>query len=369
VQERSTFQLSLDDKKLSKDDSRNKMKKVLIRSRALSHYAEIARRAGLDPYRLVSEFRLPQRCLEEPELKIPLDLVRQLLEASAQRSGEEAFGLRMAEARRQSDLGPLGLLVREQATLRLALDLTAQYSNRIVEGLFLTVEEHADVVILREELILGRAGPVRQITEYVIGQVFRMLRTFTGPVWSPLRVCFVHDAPADRSVHGRVFGRNVEFGRDFNGIVCARSDLDVANPNADPEIARLARRMLVSDVKDEPRTMSNQVHELILMQLGSGSCTIKGVARHLGIDPRTIQRHLGCEGGSFSAILESVRRELAGRYLKERHRSIAEISSLLGFSATSGFSRWYRQKFRVTPSAGRVRVPSGGVLSRKMPGK
>lgn len=345
------------------------MKKVLIRSRALSHYAEVARRAGLDPYRLLSEFRLPQRCLQQPDFKIPLDLFHQLIEASAERSGEEAFGLRMAEARRQSDLGPLGLLVREQATLRLAVNLTAHYSNRIVEGLFLTVEEHADVVILREELIFGRAAPVRQITELVIGQIFRILRTFTGPVWSPLRVCFVHDAPADRSVHGRVFGRNFEFGRDFNGIVCARSDLDVDNPNADPEIARLARRMLVSDVKDEPRTMSNQVHELILMQLGSGSCTIKGVAQHLGIDPRTIQRHLGREGRSFSSILESVRRELAGRYMKERHRSIAEVSSLLGFSATSGFSRWYRQQFRVTPSAGRARVLFGGMLPRKVPGK
>lgn len=87
-----------------------------------------------------------------------------------------------------------------------------------------------------------------------------------------------------------------------------------------------------------------------------------------GIDPRTIQRHLGREGGSFSTIIESVRRELAGRFLKEHHRSIAEVSSLLGFSATTGFSRWYRQQFRVTPSAGRARVPSGGMLSRKMPG-
>lgn len=332
------------------------MKNALIRSRALSHYAEVARCAGLDPYRLLSEFRLPQNCLHEPDIKIPLDIVRKLLEASAQRSGEEAFGLRMAEASRLSDLGPLGLLIREQATLRLALDLTAHYSNRIVEGLFLTLEEHTDLVILHEELIIGSPGSVRQITELVIGKVFRILRTFTGPVWSPLLVCFVHDAPANCTTHSRIFGQNVEFGREFNGIVCARSDLDVNNPSADPEIARLALQMLVSAVKDAPQDMATQVHELILMQLGSGSCTIKGVARHLGIDPRTIQRHLCREGLTFSAIVESVRRELAGRYIKEGHHSIAETSSLLGFAATSGFSRWYRQQFLVTPSADRARA-------------
>jgi transcriptional regulator GlxA family with amidase domain len=42
--------------------------------------------------------------------------------------------------------------------------------------------------------------------------------------------------------------------------------------------------------------------------------------------------------------------------MNERHRSIAEVSSLLGFAAPSGFSRWYRQQFRSTPSAGRASV-------------
>ena len=331
------------------------MKNVLVRSRVLSHYAEVARRAGLDPYRMLSEFRLPPRCLREPECKIPLALVRQLLETSAERSGVEAFGLQMSEARRLSDLGPLGLLIREQPTLRLAVDLAARYSNPIIEGLFLTVEEETDLVILREELILGRPGSIRQVTELAIGLVFRILRTFTGPVWCPLRVCFVHGTPVDRSVHDRVFGPNVEFGRDFNGIVCARSDLEVRNPDADPEIARLARQMLDSVVADKPRDMATQVRELVVTQLGTGSCTIKRTAQHLGIDPRTIQRHLADEGQTFGAIVESVRRELAQRYVKERHRPLAEVSALLGFAAPSGFSRWHRRQFGVTPSVSRTR--------------
>ena len=94
----------------------------LIRSASLTHYAEVARSAGLDPYRMLSEFGLPPGCLKEPELMVPIDAVRRLLEASAERSGVEAFGLLMAEARRLSNLGPLGLLIREQPTMRLALE-------------------------------------------------------------------------------------------------------------------------------------------------------------------------------------------------------------------------------------------------------
>jgi hypothetical protein len=192
----------------------------LVRAASLTKYAEIARGVGLDPPRMLSEFGLPPRCLTEPELKVPVDAVRQLLEASAERSGVEGFGLLMAEARRLSDLGPLGLLVREQPTLRSALDAFVHEGRRLNEALFLTIEESGDVVVLREELIVGKSGPVRQSTELAIAVAYRMLCVFLGPQWRPRRVCFAHDAPADRSIHERVFGRGVEFGHDFNGIVC-----------------------------------------------------------------------------------------------------------------------------------------------------
>ena len=42
--------------------------------------------------------------------------------------------------------------------------------------------------------------------------------------------------------------------------------------------------------------------------------------------------------------------ELAQRYLADRKRPLSEVSSMLGFSATSGFSRWYRRQFGATAS-------------------
>jgi AraC-like DNA-binding protein len=329
----------------------------LIRSASLTHYADVARRAGLDPFRMLSEFGLPPRCLKEPELMVPIDAVRLLLESSAERSRVEGFGLLMAEARRLSNMGPLGLLIREQPTTRLALEALVRYSNRLNEALFLTIEESQEVVVLREELIVGGSGSVRQSTELAIGVAFRMLRTFLGSDWRPRRVCFAHDTPGDRSVHERVFGRPVEFGHDFNGIVCARADLEVINPDADPEVARLARQMLEANPASRPPDMATRVRELVVMLLGTGTCTIDRVAQHLGIDRRTIHRRLTHEGATFSDLVEGVRRELAERYVKDPHRSLAEVSLLLGFSAPSGFSRWYRKQFKAMPSAQRTRRP------------
>ncbi|MFO1311409.1 MAG: AraC family transcriptional regulator [Burkholderiales bacterium] len=326
----------------------------IIRSASLTNYAEVARKAGLDPVSLLREFGLPPSCLEEPELMVPLDAVRALLEASAERSGVEGFGLLMAEARRLSALGPLGLLVREQPTLRLAVEAFVKYGRRLNEALLLTIEEAGDVVILREELVIGHAGAVRQSTELAIGVAFRTLCQFLGEGWRPRRVCFAHDPPRDRSVHERIFGRNVEFGHDFNGIVCARADLERPNPNADPELARMARRLLDEQAASrEAGGTTAQVRELVVLLLGSGGCSVDRAAQHLGIDRRTIHRRLAREGATFSGIVEAVRCELADRYLREGRRSLGEIAAMLGFSAPSGFSHWYRKHYQASPSARR----------------
>jgi AraC-like DNA-binding protein len=325
----------------------------LIRSASLTRYAEVARQCGLEPGRMLAEFKLPPRALADPELMVPIDSVRGLLEASAERSGVEGFGLLMAEARSLGNLGPLGLLLREQPTVRLALEALVREGRRLNDALFLTIEDSADVVVLREELIVGGSGSVRQSTELAIGVAFRALGALLGRDWKPRRVCFAHEAPADRSVHERIFGRNVEFGHDFNGIVCARRDLDMANPNADSGIARLAQQMLEQNLKRKDPDIGVQVRELVLALLGTGSCTIERAAQHLGVDRRTIHRRLARDGLTFSAVVDGVRRELAARYVRDGQRSLAEVSLLLGFSAPSGFSRWYRREFNSTPSAGR----------------
>ncbi|MET0917557.1 MAG: AraC family transcriptional regulator [Burkholderiales bacterium] len=331
----------------------------LIRSASLTHYVDVARGAGLDPARMLREFGLPQRCLADADIKIPIDSARRLLEASAERSGVEAFGLLMAEARRLSNLGPLGLLVREQPTLRRSVEVLARYTRRFNEALMMTIEEAGDVVVLREELIVGHSGPVRQSTELAIGVVFRMLCTLLGPNWRPRRVCFAHDAPADRSVHVRLFGHNVEFGHDFNGVVWARADLDRPNPDADPAIAKYAQQLVEASLAGSANDVSSDVRELVVMLLGAGPCTVERVAQHVGVDRRTLHRRLAHEGQTFSGIVDAVRQELVERYLSDRNRSLTEVSSLLGFAAPSGFSRWYRRQFSGRASDSHPRAAKG----------
>ena len=55
----------------------------------------------------------------------------------------------------------------------------------------------------------------------------------------------------------------------------------------------------------------------------------------LGIHPRTLQRRLRAENDSFEAIKDSVRRDVALRYLCQSDLPLSRIAEMLGYSETS----------------------------------
>ncbi|MBN8510964.1 MAG: AraC family transcriptional regulator ligand-binding domain-containing protein, partial [Burkholderiales bacterium] len=313
---------------------------ALVRSAALTHFAELAAACGLEARALVAGVGLQPRCLTDPDLKIPAHLVGRLLETAATQAREPAFGLRLAESRRLSNLGPLALLVRDEPTLRRALEALMLHIHVHNEAVAVHVAEHAGLVVIRTELSADGGRPLRQATELVVGVTFRVLQVFMGAAWRPRLVCFTHSAPPSLAAHRRVLGPAVEFGHEFNGIVCNAADLDAPNPGADPVLARYSRKLLAPTLA-RSRHLPDRVRQLIVLLLPRGLCRVEVVAQHLGVDRRTVHRQLAAEGTSFSALLDGVRRDLAARYVEGTDRPLTDVAALLGFAAPSAFSRWH----------------------------
>ena len=317
----------------------------LIRSAVLSNYVEVARSVGLDPYRMIAEFRLPPASLTDPEVKVSADAIGRLLEESAARSGKLDFGLRLADQRTVANLGALALLVREQPTIRKALDVMAGYMFLHSESLLLKVKERDGEVTLSLGFDVNRPVPIRQGVELGIGFLHRCLQQLFRERWKPQLVSFTHAAPQKKEAWRKFFGADVLFGQDFNGIVCRSRDLDAAVPAADARMAHHVQQYLDSIASRRNSTMTASVRECIYTMLPSGLCSAQTVATRLGVDRRTIHRHLARENQTFSSVLDSVRAELVTRYIENRDRPLASVAELLGFSAVSAFSRWFRNQF------------------------
>ncbi|WP_442286774.1 AraC family transcriptional regulator [Variovorax sp. M-6] len=331
----------------------------MIRGASLTDFDRHAREHGLDARALIREVGLPATVLNDADMKVPASAVASLLELATRRSGVMDWGMRMAEGRKLSNLGPLGLLLRDASTLSDALTSIARHIRVHNEALAVDLETGPDVVILRLELTAKVKGPVRQFTELVVGVTHRMLRLFLGTSWTPKLVCFAHAPGASQAHYRRFFGCDVEFGCDFNGIVCRSADLAAPNPGADPVMARYAHQALARDIDDERCATTHRVRELVLLLLPRGHCSADIVAQHMGVDRRTVARRLEREGASFSELLNAVREELALRYLADGSRSLADVSGLLGFSAPSVFSRWFREKMGVPARRFKVQQQAG----------
>jgi len=330
-----------------------------VRAASLSNYVEVAAQVGLDARGMLRRAGIDPRVLDEPDLRLPAHRVADLLEMSADASRCPTFGLRMAETRGLSDFGAISLLITHQATTREALMTVVQYRQLLNESLVVHVEEHGDLVIVREELLVGDQTPTRQAYELAIGAIYRMFRALLGARWRAETVNFIHSAPSDLSIHRRVFGSIVEFNSDFNGLTCNRADLDAPNPAADPVMARFAERYIRTLPNAEPNALTHDVQKAIYLLLPSGAASIGQVATSLGIHERTLQRRLRAEGADFTDLLGEIRKELTARYVANQAFPLGRIAGLVGFGRQTSFNRWFAETFGASPTAWRARIGGG----------
>ena len=163
--------------------------------------------------------------------------------------------------------------------------MMARYRHWLNEALAMHIEDFKDLVIIREELVSEGEPLARQSNELAVGTILRMFRALLGDRWQPDSVHFIHSAPPDLSVHRRLFGPNLQFDSDFNGIVCAAADLDRPNPAADPVMAAYAQQFLETLPKSEPGTTTLDTRKAIYLLLPSGKASIEQVAQEFGTSP------------------------------------------------------------------------------------
>jgi len=331
-----------------------------VRSAVLTNYAEIARSVGLDPFDMLQSVGLRPACLAEKDVRIPVDAVRRLLKDSAAVSGAENFGLRMAQTRRLSILGNLGMAARDAPNLRALLEIVFGHMRLHNESLMLHIEDVGGMATIRQDLVVPERGGMRQSVELSLGALLRILRIYLGEDWTPQHVWFIHQAPVDQSLHRRFFGHTLEFGCEMDAIVCRSKELDTPIASSDPVMADYARRQFSPELMAQDDPIVRDVRGLILILLPAGRCGIEQVARHLSRDPRTVQRQLAAHGHSFSELVARTREALSDRYLENPARQLSDIALMLGFAGASAYARWHQQRLGMTAGQRRKWLRSQG---------
>jgi len=83
--------------------------------------------------------------------------------------------------------------------------------------------------------------------------------------------------------------------------------------------------------------------------LPSGKADQDSIASRLYRSTSTLQRQLSSEGTSYRDILETTRRSLAEKYLRDGDYTQAEIAYMVGFSDQSNFARSFKRCTGMSP--------------------
>jgi AraC-like DNA-binding protein len=332
------------------------MTTFFVRSASIAHYPEVARRHGLDPRRMLARAGIARECLHDPELLIPLERAYELLEDSAQASGVRSFGLEMGEANQLSTLGLLGLILREEATLRDAVQTLIHYRKLHNDSLLLRLEEDSKDAVLYMDYAGPGGGGLQQAVEQGLAMLVRSVRSLM-PGWQPKWLGLMHGQLGPARIYQRVLAAPVRFNAHFNGAVFPAQALDQSLRPADPAMVRDARLRLDELMAARGAISTrDRVRELAMVLLPLGRCSIEQVAMHLGVHRSTLHRQLASEGCTFGEILEQVRKQMATQLIASSRHSFLQISEMLGFSSPPAFSRWHRHSFGETAQMHRKRT-------------
>ncbi len=325
------------------------------RVQILTGYAGLARSLGVQPEEMAQSVGLDLSRLHELDARIPAAAFGELLERTAKETGVEDVGLKLAESRELGILGPIGIVVHQQPDVRSAIQSLCRYLPCHNEALHLWLDESDGLALLHLQVRTGG----RQVTELSLGAFHRIVRRLAGPHWRAVWVCFEHQGPARSAAYRRFFGCPVDFSADHTCITFNAASLDTPLATSDQMLVLYAQRYLESSMPESELTIDAKIRELIRLLIFSGGCSADKVARGLGVDRRTVHRHLSARGLTFSMLLNDVRRELVVQMLQSS-RSIADVADRLGFSCSPALSRWFKQEMGMSPAEWR-RQSSGQV--------
>jgi AraC-like DNA-binding protein len=309
---------------------------------------------GLDIELLLKKSGLSIRQAKNSHFRIAVKNQIKFLNLVADAIPDEFLGIHLAECVDLRELGLLYYVLASSSTLGDALKRFSRYSAIHNEGVQITYRENNNKVsMIFKHIGIARLDDRHQI-EFFIVTLLRLCRQLTGRHSSPVAIKLIHRRTQLPSQLRSLFGCNVAFGSEVDDVIYAQPLKNAAVVNGDPYLNTLLVKYCeeaLSDRRVRSHTWQLNVENAITPLLPHGQPAMAEIAQRLGLSRRTLARRLASEGRTFAQVLDTLRFDLAKRYLQEHELHISEVAWLLGYQETTtrlnaGLARHPRRRER-----------------------
>lgn len=319
---------------------------------------EVAGQHGADPGKLLAlaGMTLP----EVSTARVPVERLLVLFDLARDVTGDIPLGLRMGSAAKPRMFNALGYAAMSCRTLGEAVSLIPRYEAVVYDGAVTSLSMHRDQVTIAWQPagLASSSASMRPLNEAIVAGWLSYGRWITGQHAGVLEARFQHAASSALAEYKAFFGCEPRFGAVDNALVFDRALLDLPLIQHDDHLRQLMEQQaesLLAQIRGES-SMSRRVLEAIHRALPHGVCSCAEIAQALALSERSLRRQLQEEGSSFSALLATVREELARAYLANDALSMLDITLLLGYAEQSAFSAAFKSWTGMSPREFQARL-------------
>ena len=313
------------------------------------------RKSGLDSNEIASSVGFDLAWLDNPELSINDEFTALLLLAAAEKTADQAYGLRAGQYFVPSAFGPLGYAMMTSADLRGALERTTYYTATVTDTTHSRMSFTGNRCLFEIHMPSYLPDVARLVDDFMLTSILTAFRWLVGFDFLPLSVEFMHEEPKYVAQYQKIFGSTPIFSSQRCAFSFSIEQLNFPVIYADDAMAKTHDDIAALKQKHGyDSTTSPQVRRIIQQNLHAGEPTLTHISKQLNVSERTLQRRLKDEGQSFHELVDDVRCGLLDMYLSNAQLPLKEVASLLGFSDQSSFTRATQRWHGQTPKALRI---------------
>ncbi len=323
----------------------------MVRVAVMSGFDNLVREMGADPGDILNSIGLPEDYFSshtEDDL-MPYFQGEELLHRAAQATNCAHFPALLGSRQTMDVVGVIAYLMKQCSTVGAALQALCDHHSVHIKN-----ASSIELNVIGEQASLSYrsftdTGLSNNSDEMAMAHGLIIIRGLCNERFKATRVNFRHRRPQDILPYLKIFSAPVHFEQYNTEILFSKHFLDTPILHADPALKQILQSHVMQLEADNPVDILESIKGIVRELLPTGSCSIDMVASHMAVHTRTLQRMLKEQGSSFSALLESVRKELATDRLSNSSIPIIQLSDYLGYADNTAFTRAFKRWYGTTP--------------------
>jgi len=313
---------------------------------------EILEEYGIDPGSVFKDVNLDPDLLFEPGARYPLSGISALWREMEGLIDDPCFGLKTADHWHPSHFGTIGYAMLASSSVRNGLERLIRFHRVVSDACFGELIDDKQDNCLHVKLNWNEEAPWTPGREdAALTYILSSCRLNFNKVLNPKRVELTHNQHQCLLRYEKFFNCRVELNRSSPVLSLSLNDVDKPLRSGDEYLAQLHDRIMEDYIsKLSEIRLIRSVQKVLVSKLPDGPVTVDTIARELGMSTRKLQRELKLEGTTYQELLNTTRKDLAQRYVKDGHNDLTEVAFILGFADLSTFSRSFKRWTGISPS-------------------